>query len=103
MAINSNNKKPTAAAPTGPDELWRSGRARFGIRQLRQGRNRKWYFAGQQPGEEVRLVVRRHWWFLVVPALPFLAAVALFLFSIYAATAYSIDARVLVTFNVIAF
>src|SRR6266702_6514911 len=103
MAINSKNKKSAAVAPTQPEEIWRSGRSRFGIRQLRQSRDRRWHFAGQQPGEEVRLVVRRHWWFLVVPALPFLGAIALFLFSIYAATAYSIDTRLLVTFNIISF
>ncbi len=103
MAINSKNKKSAAVAPTQPEDIWRSGRSRFGIRQLRQSRDRRWHFAGQQPGEEVRLVVRRHWWFLVVPALPFLGAIALFLFSIYAATAYSIDTRLLVTFNIISF
>src|ERR1051326_2434482 len=102
MAINSKNKKATTA-PTQPEDMWRSGRSRFGIRQLRQGRDRRWRFAGQQPGEEVRLVVRKHWWFLVLPGLPFLGACALFLFSIYAATAFPIDQRVLVVFNIVAF
>lgn len=57
-------------------EPYRSGRPRFGFRLLRRGRNKQWYFSGQQPGEEVRLVVRRHWLFLLKPALPLLCALA---------------------------
>jgi membrane protein YdbS with pleckstrin-like domain len=103
MALGFKNKKSAVAAPTQPEDMWRSGRARFGIRQLRRGRDHKWHFSGQQPGEEIRLVVRRHWWFLALPALPLIGAFALFLFSVYATTAYNIDQTLLITLNVVAF
>jgi hypothetical protein len=56
------------------DVPWLSWRYRLSLEKFQRGKNRKWHFSGQQPGEEVVLVARRHWWYLVRPALPMLGS-----------------------------
>ncbi|GHO87972.1 PH domain-containing protein [Dictyobacter formicarum] len=64
-----------------------SVRRRFSLAPLRRGSDRRWRFPGQQPGENVLMVVRRHWWFLMQPAWPFLlSALAIIAVSFTAVT-----------------
>src|SRR5689334_13603124 len=68
----SSPVSPTTPTPT--PEAWQPRRYNWGWRRLRRGKDKKLHFPGQEPDETVIKVVRRHWLFLVKPALPFIAA-----------------------------
>src|SRR5215471_1528298 len=65
------------AAPLAEDDPWRSGRARWGIQSFRRGHDQRRHFSGQGKDEIVKLVERKHWLFLIKPALPLLGSVIL--------------------------
>lgn len=52
----------------------------------RRGSDRKWYFSGQEPGEIVKLVVRKHWFFLIPAALPLIGSLAFLLLLTWLST-----------------
>ena len=56
------------------DDAWRPRRVHGGFRQLRRGRDKQLHFLGQEPDEVVRKVVRKHPWFLIKAALPFVGS-----------------------------
>lgn len=85
MADNTKNStKPTT--PSSPADPWRSGRNRFSLSQWRQRGRGPRRFPWQQPDEVVKRIVRRHWWFLVQPALPFIGSVTLLFLALWLST-----------------
>jgi len=71
---NQSKLTPTTASTHNDHLPWRFWRRRLSVLQFWRGHDKQWYFFGQQPDEQVRLLVRRHGWFLVQPALPFVAS-----------------------------
>ena len=73
--MSSNQPKGKANPTWGP-----TTQHRLGLRTIRRGPDKQWHFPEQKPDETVRMVVRKHRWFLVRPALPLIGAcLALFL------------------------
>ena len=85
MSSKAKGQGKKASTPELPyDERWRSGRSRFGVQKLRFGRDKRWHFSGQQPDEVVTRLVREHWLFLVISALPLFGALILLILILYA-------------------
>jgi len=94
----SKNKTPNA----NPNA--RAGGRLFGVAQFwRDRRSHSWQFPGQQPGEDVLSVVRKHWWFLFFPSWPLLLSVVLFVAAIIYSAAYQGPQTVSISVIVITF
>lgn len=62
-----------------PDDPWTPRRVQGAFRHVHRvgrGKNRHWEFKGQQAGETVILVLRKHVWFLFTRAIPLIASIA---------------------------
>ena len=81
MSSNPPQNTPGANTPWG-----RPTPHRLGFRTVRRGRDKQWHFPGQEPDEIVRIApVRKHKWFLILPAWPLLvSSILLFLLLVWA-------------------
>jgi hypothetical protein len=71
----SRNAPPTQQPQ---DDTWIPKRVQGGFRNVRRvgtGKNKHWEFIGQQPGETVKAVLRKHVWFLITPAFPLIGSI----------------------------
>lgn len=75
------------SAPPTTEQPWRFWHHQLALLQFWRGRDKRWYFFGQQADEQVRLLVRRHWWFLVQPGLPFAISAAVLFIILWIAAA----------------
>jgi uncharacterized membrane protein YdbT with pleckstrin-like domain len=66
-------------------------------------KSRPLHFSGQAADENILMVVRRHWWFLVTPALPFIGCVILFFITTGFAVSNPAYATLWLVIEVIAF
>ncbi len=60
------------------DDPWNPRRIKASFRRVRRvghGRNMHYEFDGQQTGEQVKLVLRKHIWFLITPAFPVIGSI----------------------------
>lgn len=66
-------------APQQPqDDPWVPRRVHGGLRPVRRvgrGKSRHYEFMGQLPGETVKMVIRKHKFFLIAPAFPFVGSI----------------------------
>lgn len=67
---------------TAPGEWQPRRREHGGLRQVRRSKDKQLSFKGQDKGEEVKLVVRQHFIFLIKPAGPVLGVLLLFVLAI---------------------
>lgn len=96
-------QKPKQISQRIPRNPWRSMRKRFRGSDLKRGPNHIWQFPGQQQGENVLLVVRKHWWFLIQPAWPVLLSVIALIAIAITAVALPAMATVWIMLEIIAF
>jgi len=60
------------------DDPWNPRRIKAGFRRVRRvghGKNRHYEFSGQQSDETVKMVLRKHVWFLIAPAFPIIGSI----------------------------
>lgn len=95
-------KKENATTKTAQaSERPQAKRKRFSLNQTLHDKDYEWYFPSRQKDEKVFLVVRKHWWFLVQPALPFIGSIALLFIALWASTILGGDPMLWVVVHVV--